>query len=189
MCIINGRILVIDGASSSDPNYEKKIEKLLDLASSASVEFKDMLDAIRENKDITVTIKDFNEKFKTPVCAIMNKEKFILDYPSDSTIYLSPEFTYSEKSTGDNFTALETVAHELTHAYDNMRGMYYKNSYIPVNGRVGFNRKKELNAVNIENQIRLFFGKSHRNTYSSYNIGVRSYEKTKQRVDMWRKIR
>nr|WP_305880128.1 RHS repeat-associated core domain-containing protein [Treponema sp. OMZ 799] len=186
----DGRILIIDGSSSDDPNYVKKIEKLLDLASSASAEFKDMLDAIRENKEITVTIKDFNEEFKIPVCGIMNKKNFLLDYPSDSTIYLSPEFTYSEKSTGDNFSALEIIAHELTHAYDNMRGMYYKNSYIPVNGgKSRFNRKKELNAVNIENQIRLFFGKSHRNTYSSYDIGIRTYEKTKKRVEMWSKIR
>ncbi|WP_249040068.1 RHS repeat domain-containing protein, partial [Treponema putidum] len=186
----DGRILIIDGSSSDDPNYVKKIEKLLDLASAASAEFKNMLDAIKRNKDITVKILPNNVHFPDPMCGSQAGEKEKkLGIPVDSDIYFSPDIEYIDS--GIHLYPVGIIAHELARAYDNMMGNYAMNldRTKSKDGSFYYNPRKEANAVNIENQVYLYFGYNYRSNYSGETIPIRSEVATKRKMEMWRMMR
>ncbi|MGF7110100.1 M91 family zinc metallopeptidase [Treponema pedis] len=145
-----------------------------------------------ENKNITVTIKDFDMENRTAKCVCTGTvEQFEHGEPLNSTVYIDPTMIFNfDFATGDIFQPVTTLAHEMTHAYDNMQGNYFLNSEVPSDGiRNSYNKILEKRAIDIENQVRLTFGYKHRNTYSGIDVGARSEEQTKRRMEMWRRIK
>lgn len=129
---------------------------------------------MKNNKEVLIEIKKGEDS-----CNCKNEEDRNNNKPSGSIIYFSNKSRIDCDEDNTPLYPLTNLAHELGHAYINMKGLYDCNSNkywkLP-NGELMFvyNEKSESFAIDIENSIRVpMKDMVYRKTYSGYKLPIK----------------